>query len=259
MELINQIISIKSVIIENLNITSVVDIFILFAIIYRTITLIEGTRTIQVMVGMLMILIIYFLANLFNLYAVYSVLNLFLNSLVVIIVVLFANEIKRGLLVFSHASKRWRKEKLADPYLFDKLYQACEYCVSNYTGALITIEKNQPLRQYADSGTVLNARLSSPLLVSIFNKESPLHDGAVIINKDLKIYAAACILPLTSRIDLKIKMGTRHRSAIGISEETDCLVIVISEESGVISFFEDGRQEIVPLSDFIKILKIKII
>ncbi|MBL0691460.1 MAG: diadenylate cyclase [SAR324 cluster bacterium] len=224
-------------------------------IFYRVIVLVQGTSSVQIMLGGIFLVTIYFLADYFHLIALYYTLDLFFSSLVVILVVLFSNDLRRGLASFNFIGFKWRNISLADPYFFDRLYQACEYFTTHKIGSLIVLEKKHSLKHYAHSGTILNARISSPLLVSIFNKDSPLHDGAILINRKLSLYAAACILPLTARINLNIKMGTRHRSAIGISEETDCLAVVVSEENGCISFFENGKQELIELCDFKEKLK----
>ena len=235
---------------QQIGLSEYIDIALLSFIFYRLIMLLQGTRTLQIMLGGLLLVLVYFAAVNFELSATYISLNLFFDSLVIIVVVLFSDEIKRGLALLGKGSFLFSRRGVKDPYFFDRLLQACEFFSHNKVGALIVIERRQSLKQYADTGTVLDARISSPLLVSIFNRNSPLHDGAILIDKELKIHAAACILPLTSRIDLKVRLGTRHRSAIGISEETDCLALVISEETGLISFFNDGSQEIVPLDDF---------
>lgn len=208
----------------------------------------------QILFGGLFLVFLYLLSISLNLNALFATLNIFLSSLVVISVVLFSNEIKKGLASISFDRIRNNSSKLSDPYFFDRIAQAFELFQNSSIGALVAIERNQSLKQYADSGTVLDARLSSPLLVSIFCKESPLHDGAVLINKKLQLHAAACILPLTSRIDLKVKMGTRHRSAIGLTEESDCLVLVVSEETGKISLFQDGIQRVVKITELKKVL-----
>ena len=226
------------------------DVIIISFLLYRVILFVKHTRSLQIILGVLFLLCIYLFAQFFRVEAIYKVLQLFFGSLVLILVVIFQPEIRKMLIIKGRKSSYFKKSKLKDPYFLDRLLRAVEYFSTNQIGMIVAIERNTSIREYADSGTLLDSRVSAPLLVSLFNTASPLHDGAVLIDRDLRIYAAACILPLTSRINLTTKTGTRHRAAIGITEETDCLVVVVSEETGRISFFHDGKQEIVSLENF---------
>ena len=162
---------------------------------------------------------------------------------VLALVILFQPELRRGLEHMgrgSFLSSRLKTSKDKTKEVIDEIVDAVSSFSSNKTGALIVIERDVSLGDVADNSVILNAEVTQELLGNIFYKGSPLHDGAVIIRDD-KIFAAGCVLPLTSRLDLGKELGTRHRAALGITENSDAVTIVVSEENGIISVARGGK------------------
>ena len=214
-----------------------VDVVVVSFIIYYILTLIRGTRAMQISIGLVVLASTFFVARAFDLPALEAISREILFYLPFAIIVLFQHEIRRalsrmGVLAFfgSHA------ESVA----FEPVTRATELLAARRIGALIAIERTQSLRMYAEAAKQLDALVSVELLVSIFTPGGPLHDGAVIIRGN-RILAAGAFLPLTSSADPKLAHGTRHRAALGLSEESDALIIVISEENGSIAAASEGQ------------------
>jgi len=218
-----------------IGIADLVDIVTVTILIYALLALIRGTRAMQMLWGILIIAGLYLVASALHLITLSRVLSSLLVFLPFAIIVLFQQEIRRMLAAFgSTAWMRWEIGQDEGPVMINELALAVQALASKRIGALIAIERRDPLRTWADTGIPLDARFSYDLLLNIFIPGTPLHDGAVILSGE-KIVAAACFLPLTTRHELSSELGTRHRAAIGMSEETDALVIVVSEETGTIS------------------------
>lgn len=228
---------------------SVLDIILVAVAIYHILLLIRGTRTAQMLTGIIMVMLAFIASSIVPLTTVNWVLSKFYSSIIVIIIILFQDDIRLALSrigkkpLFSNS-----KESLSPTQVFDELNRAANVLASNKVGALIVIERNIILTRYVEVGILVDANISQELLISIFNPSAPIHDGAVIMQQG-RIAAAGCFLPLTKKENLALNLGTRHRAAIGISQETDAAVILISEEKGTISLVLDG--------DFYKVTETK--
>ncbi len=216
------------------------EIIILAAIVYYIILFIRGTRTVAILRGALFLAALFALAKWLNFDTINLVFKGAANIILFGFIVMFIPELRRALIAIGRQSfvRRVIGTKLLT---LSPIIDASKYFATTNTGALIAIERSVGLRNYTQSAVILDAELSSPLLKNIFYPKSPLHDGGVIIESG-RILAAACIFPLSTTPSSYI-MGTRHRAALGMSEETDALVICVSEETGKISIFENGQCE----------------
>jgi diadenylate cyclase len=217
-----------------LNVTSIIDILVVAFLVYQGLMAVRGTRAGHILLGILIMVTLYGLALWAGLEALRALLAFIVPYLGLAIIVLFQSEIRRTLARLGR--KRWFGWGAAfwKPESVNEILLAVEELSAHKTGALIVLERDIGLRTFIESGVRLEARISRDLLLSIFQVGLPLHDGAVIVQKD-RLAAAACFLPLTTNPALSRKLGTRHRAAIGITEETDCLAIVVSEETGRMS------------------------
>lgn len=222
---------------------SVVDIALVFIIVYVVLKLLRGTRAVPTVVGMVLLGLLYWLAVAQELWTLEFVLRYAVAFIGIAIIVLFQSEIRQALIYFGN---RLRLPILRRPRgqfggsVYDEIVLAVTTLSSEKTGALIVIEKNIGLRNFIDAGVQLDAAISYDLLVTIFNPSTPLHDGAVIIRNE-RVAAASVFLPLTKNPGISREMGTRHRAAIGITEGTDAISLVVSEETGLITFVENGE------------------
>jgi diadenylate cyclase len=225
--------------IYNLYISNILDVLILTLIFYRIILIIQGTRTIQIFIGILFILGLTVISrDILHLKALSWLLDNFWLAAVIIFAVIFQMEI-RNLLAQIGGHLWGTKTKIKDPYIIE-IIDAVEDLSSSMTGCLIAIENEIGLKSFTETGVSLNADISKELLLSIFkNKSAPLHDGAIIVSNG-RIVAAGCVLPLSHDTNVKL-FGTRHRAALGLSEVTDAVVIVVSEETGQISAAHDSK------------------
>lgn len=216
-----------------------VDILVVAIVLYNILTLIRGTRAMQVTIGLVLLVSTFFIAQQFDLPALEAISREILFYLPFAIIVLFQHEIRRGLARMG-ANPLLRFVSLRpQTAVHDPVLQAAFLMSSRHIGALIVIERSHSLRMYADSGTALDALVTPELLINIFTPGAPLHDGAVIVQGN-RIAAAGTFLPLLAS-DRQIGHGTRHRAALALSEETDALVVVISEENGSVAAAHDGR------------------
>ncbi|BDQ36689.1 membrane protein [Pseudodesulfovibrio nedwellii] len=214
------------------------DIGLVAFIYYNLIVLVRGTRAAAVLYGMVVVLVIYYFSDLFNLYTLNAMLGEFLTSIFLIVVILFKTDIRKALA--SVGTKRfWTKSQVRDDTL-DQMVRAVMTMSESSTGAIIVIEKNMPLGDIIERGIELDAKVNTELIETIFVPDTPLHDGAVIVRRD-RIVAAACILPLSSKLRGQPMYGTRHRAALGISEGSDAITVVVSEERGEVSVAMNGR------------------
>jgi len=217
-----------------------IDILAVAIVVYNLLLLIRGTRAVQMLLGILFIGVLYYLARVADLPTLKRILESLLIFLPFAIIVLFQHEIRRALASFGR-NPLWgftRSQQVEST--FNEIVLAATSLSSKRIGALIIIERLDGLRTYVENGIVMDAVVSYDLLINIFTPGTPLHDGAVIIQGD-RIAAAASFLPLTLNPALSKDFGTRHRAALGISEETDAVAVVVSEETGVISLAFDGE------------------
>lgn len=217
-----------------------VDILIVAYVLYRSLLLIQGTRAVRVAVGIAVLFVFYGLATFFQLTTVDWALSHTFNYIVFAVIVLFQSELRRGLAGLGRTPffSGLTKSMPAEP--FEDVITAATAMASKRRGAIIVFERSVGLRNYVEKGIRLDALVSYDLLFSIFHTETPLHDGAVIIRGG-RIAAASCFLPLTQNPRLSRDLGSRHRAAIGISEETDAVILVVSEETGSIGIAVDGK------------------
>jgi uncharacterized protein (TIGR00159 family) len=218
----------------------VLDILIVAYIIYRVLLLIKGTKALQLAVGLMIVLSTFYLSRKLELFTLGWILNNFAASIVLVIVVIFQNEIRHVLFMLGR-NPFFRKITYVEETLFyEQLVNACTVMAKKRTGALIVLEREVGLDEFMEGGTAIDADVNTELLVSIFQPTSPLHDGAVIISQG-RLRAASCVLPLSTRDDIDRDFGTRHRAAIGITEVADAVVLVVSEESGHVSYCHGGE------------------
>ena len=217
-----------------------VDLLLVSWLFYKVYIYFKGTRAGQMLAGLVLLMLASFLFNAFGFSASSWLVNQFQTVWVVAFVILFQPELRRLLIYVGQTRFFQRIFRVGTSRTILSIIEASMQLQERHWGGLIVIQKETGLRSYKEQGTQLKAEVTAPLLVSIFNPSSPLHDGAVIIQNDI-IDAAACILPLTESKMIDPEMGTRHRAALGISEETDAIVVLISEEKARISVAEDGR------------------
>ena len=233
-----------SAITAGIKFTDIIDILIISYIVYKLIGFIRSSRAEQLAKGIIVLIVIYVLSGFFNLYALNWMLEKVLSIGLIALIVVFQPELRRGLEFLGRG--RFSLNKISDAssgtnvIAADMIVKAIGYFSSISEGALIIIERKTALSDIAETGTIIDAKLSDQLLENIFYEGAPLHDGAVIIRGD-RLYAAGCVLPLTENQNLSKDLGTRHRAGIGITEQSDALVFIVSEETGIISMVEDGK------------------
>ena len=226
----------------------VIDLLLVSWLFYKIYFYFKGTRAGQMLAGRIILMVGSFLFNAFGLSASSWLINQFQTVWVVAFVILFQPELRRLLIYVGQTRFFQRIFRVGTSRTIMSIVEAASQLQERHWGGLIVIQRETGLRSYKEQGTQLKAEVTAPLLVSIFNPTSPLHDGAVIIQNDI-IDAAACILPLTESTMIDPEMGTRHRAALGISEETDAIVVLVSEEKARISVVEDGRFAYISMDD----------
>ena len=222
---------------------NIADIVLVFLLVYGVLKLVRGTRAAPMAGGIAALAILYWLSLKEDLATLEFVLRGALLYIGVAIIVLFQTEIRQALINFGNRFRlpfARRHHGQFGEGVYDEIVLAATTLASLKTGALIVIERNVGLKNVTDGGVKLDAELSYDLLVSIFNPTTPLHDGAVVVQRH-RIAAASCFLPLTLNPRLSKDLGTRHRAAIGVTEDTDAVAVVVSEETGLISFVQDGQ------------------
>jgi len=222
---------------------NVLDIALVFAIVYVVLKLLRGTRAVPTVIGMVLIGVVYWLAAVYELSTLEFVLRYAVGFIGIAIIVLFQSEIRQALIYFASRLrfpilKRQRGQFGGSVY--DEIVLALTTLASEKTGALIVIERSICLRNFIDTGVQMDANISYDLLVTIFNPATPLHDGAVVIRNE-RLAAASVFLPLTKNPEISRELGTRHRAAIGITEGSDAISLVVSEETGLITYVESGN------------------
>ena len=222
---------------------NVIDMTLVFIIVYVVLKLLRGTRAVPTVVGMVILALLYWVAVAQELSTLEFVLRYAVGFIGIAIIVLFQSEIRQALIYFANRLRFPILKKQRGQFggsVYDEIVLAVTTLASEKTGALIVIERNIGLRNFIDAGVQLDARLSYDLLVTIFNPSTPLHDGAVIIQNE-RLAAASVFLPLTKNPEISRELGTRHRAAIGITEGSDAISLVVSEETGLITYVEAGH------------------
>ena len=220
------------------------DIAIVSFLIYEFLKLIRGTRAVQMGVGSLLIVALFYISRLAPLQTVNWLIRNMLVYVAFAAIVIFQSDIRRALAHFGQAPffRYFNRQEAADETI-EEVVVAATMLASQRIGAIIAVEREIGLRNYIESGIPLDAEMTYDLLVTIFQRGSPLHDGAVIVLQENRVAAAACFLPLTVNPRVSREYGTRHRAAIGLTEESDAVAVVVSEETGLISLALDGRIE----------------
>jgi diadenylate cyclase len=222
---------------------NIADIILVFLLVYAVLKLVRGTRAAPMAAALGAFALLYWLAVKQDLETLAFLLRGGLLYIGVAIIVLFQNEIRQALITFGNRFRMPFTRRHVGQFgegVYDEVVLAATTLASTKTGALIVIERNIGLKNIIDGGVKLDAELSYDLLVSIFNPESPLHDGAVVVRRH-RVAAASCFLPLTLNPRLSRDLGTRHRAALGVTEDTDAVAVVVSEESGLISIVQRGE------------------
>ena len=231
-------------IVSSIGIFDILDIAVVAFIIYKILGFIQETRAQQLVKGLLVLLVVFFLSDVLHLYTLNWLLKTFMNIGIIALVVIFQPELRRGLEYVGRnkivKAPFGQVDKAKAKQITDEFVKALTSFSETRTGALIVIEKEVSLTDIAETGTEINGDISAQLLGNIFYEGAPLHDGAVIIRGD-KVYAAGCVLPLTENKELNKDLGTRHRAGIGITENSDAITLIVSEETGVISYAVSGK------------------
>ena len=217
-----------------------VEIAVVAFVLYRLLLLLHGTRAVQMLLGIVVLCVAYAAAWLLKLTTITTLLELIFTYGPFVVLIVFQPELRAALAHLGQSRVTRLFRRLEEGEVVDEILDAVERLGRSSTGAIIVVERDVPLGDYLQTGTELSAKVSGDLLATIFTPYSPLHDGAVIVRGDT-IVGAGCILPLTQAPIADRSLGTRHRAALGLSEESDALVIVVSEETGAISLATQGR------------------
>ena len=241
-------------IVSGVGFTDILDIMIVTFIIYKLLDFIRETRAEQLAKGLLLLVVATLLSKVLQLYTLHWILSGVMTVGLIAVVVIFQPELRRGLEYlgrskFSNVLSEVDKEEAK--YMVGQLVEAIDSMSVSRTGALIVIEREISLSDIVETGTVIDAVISAQMVGNIFYEGAPLHDGALIIRGN-RLYAAGCVLPLTQNKNLNKELGTRHRAGIGITENSDALVIIVSEETGIISVAQNGK-----LTRFLDVKKIE--
>jgi len=223
-------------------ILDVLDILLVSVIVYRLLLIIKGTKAAQMLIGLGVLLIASLLSRYLELYTVDWLIQSFWAQAVIALIILFQPEIRRALAQMGEAQFFPSFTSAEELKSLEEIVRAAVALANRKIGALIVIERETSLKDFVEVGTPLDAKVSKELLMSIFHPASPIHDGAVVI-KGNRIVAAGCFLPITLSPEVSRALGTRHRAGLGLAEETDAVVIVVSEETGMISLAISGKLE----------------
>lgn len=218
----------------------VVDILIVGFVVYRLFLLIQGTRAVSMLIGLIVLAAAYQGAQYLELYTVNWILDSLGNVILILIVVIFQHDIRRMLTQVGTGPFYGRMQRLAKGQAIEEITRASVLLAGRRVGGLIVMAREVGLNEYIEGGTRLDAEITKELILSVFLPTSPLHDGALVLHHG-RVVAAGCLLPLTTNPNVSKTLGTRHRAAIGLTEETDAVVIVVSEEEGKISLVREGR------------------
>ncbi len=227
-------------VIKTIRIWDIMDILIVAFVLYRIFLIIKGTRALQMLVGIAILLAAFIASRWLELYTIDWIVQSFWSQIVIAMIILFQPEIRRALAQMGRNPLLRTISPIEETRFIEEIIRTTVSLANKKIGAIIVLERETELGDLIEMGTPLDAKVSKEILTSIFLPYSPIHDGAVVI-KDGRIAAAGCFLPLTMSAAVSKALGTRHRAAIGITEETDAVVIVISEESGTISIAAEGK------------------
>ncbi len=216
------------------------DIAIVAFIVYRLLNLIRGTRAVQMLIGLGVLTAGFVLSSQFEFYATHWLLSNFFDYFVFIIIVLFQDDLRRALTRMGRNPFLYSAESESQLEMVDEIARSATQLARDHIGALIVIERENGLKNFMDTGSKVDARVRAELLYSVFLPESPIHDGAVIITGD-RLAAAGCFLPLSKNTEIDRGLGTRHRAAFGLTEETDAIVVLVSEEAGQAHLVQSGE------------------
>lgn len=216
-----------------------VDILLVWIIVYRVLLLIRGTRAVQMLTGFGIILIFYYLSKTWKFHTLHTILVEFFNNLILVLIIVFQDEIRKALTQVGRNPFFSSTNTIEEVAIIEEICQAATQLAQDRIGALIVLERETGLKNYIEAGVILDSKVTSDLIVSIFHPTSPIHDGALII-RNSRISSAGCLLPLTKDPAIHKEFGTRHRAAIGLTNETDAVVMVVSEERGEISLVHHG-------------------
>lgn len=219
-----------------------VDVILMSIIIYRLLLIIKGTKAAHMLIGLGLLLMASLLSGYFELYTVDWMIQSFWAQIVIAIIILFQPEIRRALAQMGEAQIFKNLTSAEELKSLDEIVRATVALANRKIGALIAIERDTSLKDFVEMGTPLDAKVTKEILLSIFHPTSPIHDGAVVI-KGNRIIAAGCFLPITTAPDISKALGTRHRAGLGLSEETDAVIVVVSEETGMVSMATHGKLE----------------
>lgn len=225
---------------DHLAVSDAIDILIVSFILYRFLAIVQGTRAVQILSGIGALFTLYWVSLYFEFYSLNWLLTHFFDYFFVILIILFQEQFKSAIASFGKASTWFSRRRVNISSYLEEIISSCMLLSRQRTGALIVFEKQHGLLNHALTGTFIESKIHSDILNSIFQPNSPLHDGAVIIQDD-KIKAAGCFLPLSKNIEIDRHMGTRHRAALGVSEVSDAVVIIVSEETGRIHLSAAGN------------------
>jgi diadenylate cyclase len=216
----------------------IIDILIVALLIYRILLLVQGTKALQMLAGLTVIILLYFFSETFELLTLNWILHTFMSSLLILIIIVFQDDIRKALAKIGTVPIA----RIQTEYSFgiEEVVKAVTKLAEKKIGALIVFEREISLKDYLEGAVLLDAKVSEELLISIFNPKSPLHDGAVVISGG-KIVAAGVVLPLSTNPDIAKDLGTRHRAGIGITDVSDAVAVIVSEERGEISLAVGGK------------------
>lgn len=223
----------------NIRLLDLLDISIVAFIIYRIILLIKGTRAVQMLLGLAVILAVYLASRVGDLHTLNWFLSNFLSSIILVIVVIFQNDIRRALMHVGRNPFFGGMTYREETEVIEELVKSCVALGSRKIGALLVIERETGINDLLESGTSIDARVESELIRAIFMPNSPIHDGALVLQQG-RLKMAGCFLPLSQSSDISKALGTRHRAAIGLTELADAVAIIVSEETGKISVAVNG-------------------
>lgn len=220
----------------------ILDILLMSLILYRLLLIIKGTKAVQMLIGLGLLLVASLASRYLELFTIDWLVQSFWAQIVIVMIVLFQPEIRRALAHMGEAQFLSSFAKAEELKSLEEIVRATISLANRKIGALIVIERDTSLKDFVEVGTPLDAKVSKELLLSLFHPTSPIHDGAVVINGN-RIAAAGCFLPINLSSELSKSLGTRHRAGIGLTEETDAVAIIVSEETGIISLAIGGRLE----------------
>lgn len=219
-----------------------IDVIIVSYIIYKVFFLVKGTRAARMLIGVGVLLAFSLISRFFELYTLDWLIQSFWTQIVIVLIILFQPEIRKALAQMGETSLLHRFSSAEEMKTIEEIVKASQSLANRKIGALIVFERDVSLSDYIEIGVPLDAKVTKELLISIFHPTSPIHDGAVII-KGNKILAAGCFLPIKLGAELSKTYGTRHRAALGITEETDAVAVIVSEETGTVSLAFNGQLE----------------